>query len=64
MSILLGWIEEDIVAIPEIQRPFVWKSSKVRDLLDSLYKERPWGQVCGAPQKLEYKFNFWGVYYV
>lgn len=30
----LGQIGE--IAIPEIQRPFVWDSSKVRDLLDSL----------------------------
>lgn len=24
------------IAIPEIQRPFVWKRAKVRDLIDSL----------------------------
>src|SRR5699024_10450273 len=45
VNALLGWIEEDIVAIPEIQRPFVWKSSKVRDLLDSLYKDYPIGYI-------------------
>jgi uncharacterized protein with ParB-like and HNH nuclease domain len=28
----------DEIAIPEIQRPFVWEPVKVRDLLDSLYK--------------------------
>lgn len=43
VNALLGWIEEDIIAIPEIQRPFVWTSSKVRDLLDSLYKDYPIG---------------------
>lgn len=45
VNALLGWIEEDIVAIPEIQRPFVWKSSKVRDLMDSLYKDYPIGYI-------------------
>ncbi len=29
------------IAIPEIQRPFVWKRTKVRDLIDSLYKNYP-----------------------
>jgi uncharacterized protein with ParB-like and HNH nuclease domain len=33
------------IAIPEIQRPFVWDSSKVRDLLDSLYQGYPVGYV-------------------
>ncbi|AXF56906.1 GmrSD restriction endonuclease domain-containing protein [Salicibibacter kimchii] len=45
VNALLGWIEEDIVAIPEIQRPFVWKPSKVRELLDSLYKDYPIGYI-------------------
>ena len=33
------------IAIPEIQRPFVWDASKVRDLLDSLYKGYPVGYI-------------------
>lgn len=45
VNVLLGWIEQDIVAIPEIQRPFVWKPTKVRDLLDSLYKDYPVGYI-------------------
>lgn len=40
---LLGLIEAKDIAIPEIQRPFVWKSSQVRDLIDSLYKGYPTG---------------------
>ncbi|MEZ4724983.1 MAG: DUF262 domain-containing protein [Candidatus Kapaibacterium sp.] len=40
---ILSWITSEEIAIPEIQRPFVWKSSKVRDLLDSLYKGYPIG---------------------
>jgi len=31
------------VAIPEIQRPFVWTSTQVRDFLDSLYQGYPVG---------------------
>ena len=33
------------IAIPEIQRPFVWDASKVRDLIDSLYKGFPIGYI-------------------
>ena len=42
---LLVWVKSGEVAIPEIQRPFVWDSSKVRDLLDSLYQGYPVGYV-------------------
>jgi hypothetical protein len=31
------------IAIPEIQRPFVWEATKVRNLLDSLYQGYPIG---------------------
>lgn len=40
---ILGLIEGGEIAIPEIQRPFVWKKTQVRDLLDSLYKGYPTG---------------------
>lgn len=40
---ILGLIESGSIAIPEIQRPFVWKKKQVRDLLDSLYKGYPTG---------------------
>ncbi len=42
---LLAWVKSGEVAIPEIQRPFVWDSSKVRDLMDSLYQGYPIGYV-------------------
>jgi hypothetical protein len=42
---LLSWVESGEIAIPEIQRPFVWDSSKVRDLMDSLYQGFPIGYV-------------------
>lgn len=40
---LLSWVKSGEIAIPEIQRPFVWDATKVRNLLDSLYKGYPIG---------------------
>ncbi|MBI4651724.1 DUF262 domain-containing protein [Candidatus Desantisbacteria bacterium] len=40
---LLTWIKSGEIAIPEIQRPFVWNATKVRDLIDSLYEGFPIG---------------------
>ena len=40
---ILTYIKQDEIVVPEIQRPFVWKSSQVRDLIDSLYNEYPTG---------------------
>lgn len=40
---LLSWVKSGQIAIPEMQRPFVWNSQKVRDLLDSLYNGYPVG---------------------
>ena len=45
ISAILGLINANDIAIPEIQRPFVWKPKQVRDLLDSLYKGYPVGYV-------------------
>jgi hypothetical protein len=42
---VLAWVNSGEIAIPEIQRPFVWDSSKVRDLMDSLYQGYPIGYV-------------------
>jgi len=42
---LLSWIKSGDIAIPEIQRPFVWKAVKVRDLIDSLYQGYPVGYI-------------------
>jgi len=42
---LLSWIKSGDIAIPEIQRPFVWKAKKVRDLIDSLYNGYPVGYI-------------------
>jgi len=40
---LLTWVRSGEIAIPEIQRPFVWDATKVRNLLDSLYHGYPVG---------------------
>lgn len=40
---LLAEVKSNKIAIPELQRPFVWDSVKVRDLMDSLYKGYPVG---------------------
>lgn len=40
---ILTWILSNEIAVPEIQRPFVWESVKVRDLIDSLYNGYPIG---------------------
>ena len=40
---LLTWVKSGEIAIPEIQRPFVWDATKGRNLLDSLYRGYPVG---------------------
>ncbi|MEE1228813.1 MAG: DUF262 domain-containing protein [Lachnospiraceae bacterium] len=40
---ILNYVENSQIAIPEIQRPFVWKGKEVRDLIDSLYEGYPIG---------------------
>lgn len=42
---IISSIKAGEIAIPEIQRPFVWDASKVRDLMDSLYKGFPVGYI-------------------
>lgn len=40
---ILTWVKSGEIAIPEIQRPFVWSAIEVRNLLDSLYNGYPVG---------------------
>lgn len=40
---LVDKIELGEIGLPDIQRPFVWKNTKVRDLFDSIYKGYPVG---------------------
>ncbi len=43
INTLLGQIETGQIGLPELQRPFVWDRSQVRDLIDSLYRGYPAG---------------------
>lgn len=43
VEMILAFVNAGEIAIPEIQRPFVWDATKVRDLLDSLYNGYPIG---------------------
>lgn len=45
VSTLLGYVSDGTIAIPEIQRPFVWNTTKVRNFIDSLYKKYPVGYI-------------------
>lgn len=40
---LLHYIDIGDIGLPDIQRPFVWSSAKVRDLFDSMYRGFPVG---------------------
>lgn len=42
---LLQKIESGEIALPDLQRPFVWEDAKVRNLLDSMNKGFPVGYV-------------------
>jgi hypothetical protein len=43
LSKLIQDIEMGEIGLPDIQRPFVWPNTKVRDLFDSMYKGFPVG---------------------
>ncbi len=57
LSGLLHYIEIGDIALPDIQRPFVWSNAKVRDLFDSMYRGFPvgyflfWENVTGGATK-------------
>ena len=42
---LIDMIKRKEIELPEMQRRYVWKSTKVRDLLDSLYRGYPSGAI-------------------
>jgi hypothetical protein len=42
---LVNDIRDGKLLLPELQRRFVWKSTQVRDLFDSLYHQYPSGQI-------------------
>ena len=43
LATLIQQIELGAIGLPDIQRPFIWKDTKVRDLFDSMYKGFPVG---------------------
>lgn len=43
LNTLIQNIDLGTIGLPDIQRPFVWKDTKVRDLFDSLYRGYPVG---------------------
>lgn len=43
LNTLIQNIDLGTIGLPDIQRPFVWKDTKVRDLFDSMYKGYPVG---------------------
>ncbi|MBN1573209.1 MAG: DUF262 domain-containing protein [Deltaproteobacteria bacterium] len=43
LNALVKYIELGEIGLPDIQRPFVWKNAKVRDLFDSMYQGYPVG---------------------
>lgn len=40
---LMNAVQMGQIGLPDIQRPFVWKNTKVRDLFDSMYRGYPIG---------------------
>ena len=42
LSGLIQNISVGTIGLPDLQRPFVWKNAKVRELFDSMYKGTPW----------------------
>lgn len=42
---LMESIAQGAIGLPDIQRPFVWKNAKVRNLLDSMYRGYPVGHL-------------------
>lgn len=42
---LVSGIDKGSVRLPDIQRPFVWPNAKVRDLIDSMFRGYPVGEL-------------------
>jgi uncharacterized protein with ParB-like and HNH nuclease domain len=45
LSNLIEMVDSGTIGLPDLQRPFVWSNTQVRDLIDSLYKGLPAGLV-------------------
>jgi len=42
---LISSVENGTIQLPDLQRPFVWPATKVRDLFDSMYRGYPVGEL-------------------
>ena len=42
---LMSYIETGQIGLPRLQRAFIWRNSKVRDLFDSMYRGYPVGNL-------------------
>lgn len=42
---LVDSISSGVLRLPDLQRPFVWHATKVRDLLDSMFRGYPVGEL-------------------
>lgn len=45
VSKLVNGVDDGTIRLPDIQRPFVWRNAKVRDLIDSMYRGYPVGEL-------------------
>lgn len=55
VSDLLMDVKNGRIGLPDLQRPFVWKDNKVRELLDSMIKGYPIGYIMLWSSPLEYE---------
>ena len=57
LSDLLKDVRNGRIGLPDLQRPFVWRDNKVRDLFDSMLKGFPIGYIMLWESPLEYDDN-------
>ncbi len=53
LNTLIQNVHMGIIGLPEIQRPFVWEDTKVRDLFDSMYRGYPVGHLLFWSNKMQ-----------
>ena len=60
---LVNDVRNGRIGLPDLQRPFVWKDNKVRDLFDSMLKGYPIGYIMlwESPADYETKKNKIGI---
>lgn len=61
LSDLLKDVRNGRIGLPDLQRPFVWKDSKVRDLYDSMLKGFPIGYIMLWESPVEYEDKKTGI---